>query len=105
MSSGGFDPDVEAAAYFGCAEALQNAVKHGGAGVRVAIRLARGPDALEFVVEDDGAGFDPARVSDGYGLTNLRDRLAALGGEAEVRSRPGAGTVVRGRLPLTRAGD
>jgi signal transduction histidine kinase len=32
----------------------------------------------------------------------MRDRLSALGGEIEVRSRPGAGTTVRGRVPLQR---
>ncbi len=100
-------PELETAAYFCCVEALQNAAKHGGAGVRVTIIVEHRDGGLEFSVHDDGGGFDPASVMEGYGLANLRDRLAALGGEAEIRSRPGGGTVVRGRLPLatTRSGD
>jgi signal transduction histidine kinase len=56
--------------------------------------------ALEFRVADQGTGFDPAVRSAGNGLTNLRDRLGALGGHAEVESAPGRGTTVSGQIPL-----
>jgi signal transduction histidine kinase len=51
-----------------------------------------------FAVEDDGAGFDPARV-DGTGLRNLHDRVVAMGGTLDVDSSPGAGTCVAGHFP------
>ena len=54
-----------------------------------------------FEIRDDGAGFDRAAVSPGAGMTNMQDRLAAVGGAVEVTSSPGAGTVVAGRIPLT----
>jgi signal transduction histidine kinase len=36
----------------------------------------------------------------GHGLVNMRDRTAALGGELEIRSTPGAGTMVVGTIPV-----
>ena len=53
-----------------------------------------------FEVRDDGAGFDPPTVTSGVGLTSMRDRLAAVGGEVTIRSRPGHGTRVSARIPL-----
>ena len=48
-------------------------------------------------MRDDGPG--TAGLVEGTGITNMRDRLAALGGEIDVASTPGAGTVVHGRVP------
>jgi len=94
-----YPPDVESAAYFCCLEAMQNASKHAGEGAVITIALWDS-DELVFEVRDDGVGFDRSVVAPGAGLTNMQDRLAALGGEVEVRSAPGAGTVVSGRIPL-----
>jgi signal transduction histidine kinase len=94
-----FAPEVEAAAYFCCLEALQNCAKH-APGAAVAVSLARpGPGWLEFAVGDDGPGFDPRAVRSGSGRQNMADRLAALGGALQLRSEPGRGTTVTGRLP------
>jgi len=60
-------------------------------------------EALTFVVQDDGCGFDPASVPLGSGTQNMKDRLAALGGTFEVRSSPGDGTTVHGRIPVRAA--
>jgi signal transduction histidine kinase len=91
--------EVESAVYFACIEALQNAAKHarGATSVRIAIS---GNGRLRFDVSDDGAGFDPSSVPGGNGLTNLRDRVGALGGTLEVRSAPGHGTRVTGMIPV-----
>jgi signal transduction histidine kinase len=98
-------PDVEAAVYFCCLEALQNAAKHAGAEATVQVTIALGePGWLRFEVEDDGRGFDPATARGGGGFVSMRDRVGALGGEIEVTSRPGHGTAVRGRVP-TAGGD
>jgi signal transduction histidine kinase len=51
-------------------------------------------------VEDDGRGFDPSETGYGTGLQGMADRLSALDGTLEVRSAPGAGAVVVGRIPI-----
>jgi signal transduction histidine kinase len=66
---------------------------------RATVRLSDGDGNLRFEVTDDGAGFDTATSSYGTGLQGIADRLAALGGELEVRSAPGAGTTLVGTLP------
>lgn len=101
-------PDVEAAVYFCCVEALQNVVRHAGddASATVTVETDGTGSAgmvVRFRVADDGVGFDPATVAGGQGLQNLRDRAGALGGTVEVVARPGAGTVVSGVVPLGHA--
>ena len=90
---GRYPQDAEAAVYFCALEALQNVAKYASAS-RACVRLA-GPsgrdDALEFSVTDDGAGFDSASAGYGTGLQGMADRLAALGGDLQVRSRARAG--------------
>jgi signal transduction histidine kinase len=94
-----FDPDVEAAAYFCCLEAVQNAGKHAGGGALVTIALDHVDGALTFEVIDDGAGFDRESVVEGDGFVNMADRVGAWGGTLTVTSEPGAGTRVRGAIP------
>jgi signal transduction histidine kinase len=89
--------DVEAAAYFCCLEALQNAVKHGQA-TRLDVRVWAEPDRLAFAVTDDGIGY-AVGATGGAGLVNLADRTAALGGGLTVMSAPGKGTSVTGWFP------
>jgi len=91
--------EIESAVYFCCLEALQNVAKYANA-PSAWIRLAEGDDVLTFEVSDDGVGFDPGARGYGTGLQGMADRLAALGGEREVRSAPGGGTTVMGRLPV-----
>lgn len=93
---------VELAAYFCVLEALNNAVKHSGAS-EVTVRLRDRP-GLEFVVSDDGRGFDPDEVEP-TGLLGLRARVLAAGGTLRVRSAPGRGTTVTGRFPCVEPGD
>jgi signal transduction histidine kinase len=90
--------DVEAAVYFCCLEALQNATKHARAR-RVVVTLSHGGGRLWFGVNDDGIGFEAASTGRGCGLQNIADRAEALGGRVEVSSSPGHGTVVNGWLP------
>jgi signal transduction histidine kinase len=85
--------------YFCCVECIQNASKHASAKAKVTIRLSQDDARARFVVEDDGVGFDPAAVQRGAGLTNLVDRVAALGGILRIDAQPGAGTRIVGDLP------
>ena len=89
---------VESAVYFCCLEGLQNAAKHAAGATRVTVSLVD-DGVLRFEVRDDGAGFDLA-TSSGAGLTNMRDRLAAVGGDLTVLSAAGEGTRVIGRVPV-----
>jgi len=93
--------DVEAAVYFCCLEAVQNAAKHSGAG-QVTVALRGVGDRLELEVSDDGCGFDPAHVASGNGLANMRDRVDALGGRLGWSAGPLGGTRVRGWVPVAR---
>ncbi|MET0684997.1 MAG: sensor histidine kinase [Solirubrobacteraceae bacterium] len=93
-------PVLESAAYFCCLEALQNVAKHAEPQTRVRIHLAADDGVLRFSVADEGPGFDPAAVRRGDGLTGMRDRIGAIGGDLEIVSAPGRGTTIRGRVPL-----
>jgi signal transduction histidine kinase len=90
-------PDVESALYVCCLEALQNVAKYAHA-THAEVRLSATGDELAFEVLDDGDGFDPKTMPLGSGLQGMADRLEALGGILEVRSEPGAGTTVAGRI-------
>jgi signal transduction histidine kinase len=81
-------------------EALTNATTHGRAArVRVYVEPAAG-GGLWCFVHDDGVGFDPARVPEGAGICRgIRVRLAEVGGQVHLRSRPGEGTEVAMWLP------
>jgi signal transduction histidine kinase len=97
-------PQVESAVYFCLIEALQNVQKHARGASRVAVDLdGRGGD-LRFSVRDDGAGVADGAIRAGVGITNMRDRLAALGGEVAITSTPRLGTLVRGRVPWVAPG-
>ncbi|MBL7490446.1 hypothetical protein I6A60_10105 [Frankia sp. AgB1.9] len=95
-----YPPDLEAAIYFCCLEALQNAAKYAGAEAEVTITVAAVDGAIHFEVADDGAGFDLTSTA-GHGFENMRDRVGAFGGTVEVDSAPDSGTRIRGTLPLS----
>jgi signal transduction histidine kinase len=91
--------EVESAVYFACLEALQNAAKHAADATAVRIVIS-GNGRLRFDVSDNGMGFDTHAIADGSGLTNMRDRIGALGGTLEVWSRVQQGTRVTGMIPV-----
>ncbi|MGH2629643.1 MAG: histidine kinase [Actinomycetota bacterium] len=97
---GRYPQEVESAVYFSVLEALQNVAKYARA-EHVDVRLNEGGGELRFEVEDDGVGFDVADVHAGTGLQGITDRLAALGGEVDVRSIPRQGTIVAGVIGRT----
>jgi signal transduction histidine kinase len=96
---GRYTPDIEAAVYFCCLEALQNAGKHAPQ-ARVEVRVWEESGGLLFAVTDDGPGFDAATARKGHGFVNMADRLGAIGGTARWESQPGHGAQVLGTIPL-----
>jgi signal transduction histidine kinase len=96
--AGRYPAEMESAVYFCCLEAMQNAVKHATDATVITIVVTDGK-TLRFEVADDGAGFDPAVTPPGAGFANMRDRLAAVGGELTWRSELGKGTRVVGVIP------
>jgi signal transduction histidine kinase len=96
---GRYPQAVEATVYFCVLEALQNVQKYANA-TQATVRLRDVDGELRFAVEDDGRGFDVEHVRKGAGLTNMQDRVDAVGGDVQFDSRAGAGTRVSGRIPL-----
>jgi signal transduction histidine kinase len=94
--------ESEAAIYFCCLEALQNAGKHAGPDATATLTLRAVDHRIEFEVADTGVGFDPEERPSS-GLTNMSDRIGAIGGHVSVSSTRGAGTVVRGWAPASPA--
>jgi signal transduction histidine kinase len=82
-------------------EALSNALRHASA-EHVSVTLSFEDAALTLEVVDDGSGFDPETTKRGMGLSNLRSRVASLGGSVRIRSQEGEGTVLRLEIPRRR---
>jgi signal transduction histidine kinase len=87
---GRYPASIEAALYFCCSEALQNAAKHGGPDTTATMTAHADDRRLTLTISDTGRGFDPATT--GTGLTNMTDRLLAIGGHLAIDTAPGRGT-------------
>jgi signal transduction histidine kinase len=86
-------------------ESLQNILKHASA-TSIIITIDYGPDLLSVSIADNGKGFDTAAVmekGDGLGLINIKKRAAMAGGDAQIESRAGAGSVVHMHIPYEQA--
>jgi signal transduction histidine kinase len=97
---GRYGRDIEAAIYFCCLEALQNAGKHASQ-AHVTIRIWEESGGLLFEVSDDGPGFDINLAKQGHGYVNMMDRLGAIGGAVRWESEIGRGTTIRGSVPIS----
>lgn len=99
--------EKEIALYRICQEALSNIAKYAEAG-RVRVELQAGDGRLQFVIRDDGAGFNEEDVRRraggwGLGLLGMRERAATVGGEMQFHSKVGVGTWIEVSLPLDAA--
>jgi signal transduction histidine kinase len=94
---------VQLAVYRLVQEALTNTLKHGGAGARACVRLSFVPGELRVDVDDDGAG-SAAPAAGGAGLSGMRERIHAYGGDVQAGPRQPAGWAVSARLPLDDGG-
>ena len=96
--------DVESTVYRMVQEALTNATKHAGAS-HLHLDLLTRDGSLEVSVTDDGSGFDPERVSGGFGLIGMRERVALVGGTLRIDSAPQQGTRVTASIPVRQLSD
>jgi signal transduction histidine kinase len=99
---GRYPQETEAALYFCTLEALQNVQKYAQAST-ARVRLRADGERLVIEIADDGCGFDVRAATRGAGLTNMEDRLDALGGTLHIESSPGGGTTLRATVPVTSA--
>lgn len=97
-------PILETAVYRLVQEALNNVAKHSMAR-RADLSVRAGRGSIEVEVADDGVGFEPNLVREGFGLVGMRERAALLGGTLEVTSNRGSGTRVRAEIPLQTRGQ
>jgi signal transduction histidine kinase len=81
-------------------EGVTNIIRHAGAR-SVALRFATESDAYRIILSDDGSGFDATDpgVGSSHGITGMRQRVRALGGQLEIESAPGTGTTLRVSVP------
>ncbi len=101
-------PELETAMYRIFQEALSNVRRHSAAN-HVHINLSIHDGVLESEVQDDGRGFDPQAIDldgdnpRGLGLLGIKERVSQCGGQLEIISKPGAGTLIQIRIPLSEA--
>jgi signal transduction histidine kinase len=93
-----FPPSVETAIYRIAQEALTNTAKHAAAQC-VRLMLVHSHERLQFIITDDGCGFDPGAVTSGLGLLGMRERVEMLGGEFHLKSGP-CGTTIYVRIAI-----
>jgi signal transduction histidine kinase len=93
---------VEEALYFCCLEALQNITKHADAS-HVDIHIAPIPSGVRLSIYDDGVGFNVRAVAAGRGLTNMRERVDAVGGTLSINSIPSQRTHIDVYVSSSRA--
>ena len=96
-----YTADLETGIYRIVQEALTNATKHGAA-ARATVSVTEQDGQVHVTVSDDGRGFDHTAVTDGFGLTGMRERVELLGGELELLSVVGRGSTVTAALPVAR---
>ncbi|RMG27170.1 MAG: hypothetical protein D6732_20455 [Methanobacteriota archaeon] len=82
-------------------EGLNNILKHGSGCREVKLEIFVKGRELQICLTDDGPGFDPENLANGYGLEDIRDRAGKISGELIIRSVPGEGTQIcfRGECP------
>jgi two-component system, NarL family, sensor histidine kinase UhpB len=99
------EPESEISLYRIAQECLSNIIKHAGAS-RVKVSLGPSRGKLQFKVQDDGRGFDPAAShGEGMGLILMSERARMLGGTLEIHPRPGGGMQLAVAVPIDRRDD
>lgn len=102
-----FDPTVETVLFRVAQEALTNVARHSG--VRAgSVQLCLETNEVVLRVSDLGCGYDPSesfRAPRGWGLEGMRDRVDSVGGTLHIESKPGYGTTIEARIPVSRENE
>jgi signal transduction histidine kinase len=93
-------PDIQLTVFRLVQEALTNTMKHAGPDTSAAVRLELTPAEVRVEVQDDGAGLRAVPGPAGGGLTGMRERISAIGGELDFGPRDPRGWQVTARLEL-----
>lgn len=80
-------------------EAINNLVKHSGA-KHALVKITASSSQLYLLIKDDGKGFDPSRLKEGNGLSNMRQRAQQLNGKLVIDTAPGKGMALNFRMPV-----
>ncbi len=94
------DGSVAITVYRVMQESLTNIAKHANA-KNVDIEVVQDEQKIHITIEDDGVGFDQTKMSNGYGLAGMKERIQGLLGEMDIRSSDGSGTNIHVTLPTT----
>ena len=103
-------PQIETAFYRIVQEALNNIAKHAQAD-RVEVSLMKRDSRIHASIRDNGKGFDldkvlhPESPERGFGLAGIQERVSLLGGQMDIQSRPGFGTLIHVEIPYQSVGD
>ena len=96
----GLDPERQLVLFRIVQEALTNAARHASAST-VIVQVNFEEQRINLSIIDNGGGFDPAQVPPGhYGLQNMRERVARVGGEVKITSAPGEGVSIAVWVPV-----
>lgn len=102
MSAAAFDLPLRRSLLMAIKETLNNAVKHSKA-TELQLKIYWQRQQLVVVVQDNGTGFDMAKMKSGRnGLVNIAQRMNEMGGSCSVTSQPGQGCRIEFGVPLTR---
>lgn len=93
------DQEVATHLYYIAKEALNNALKHGKPSA-ISVRLSADGGSGTLTVSDDGIGFEPDKIADGFGRYTMENRARIIGGTLEVKAGKGQGTVVMCTFPM-----
>ena len=110
LSATGRPPQIDITCFRVVQEAMTNALRHAQA-KNLWVDLEQDEDLIEVTIRDDGVGFDvdaakkKADAGASMGLLSMEERLNLLGGSFALKSAPGSGTRVRGRIPLSQTLD
>jgi signal transduction histidine kinase len=93
------EPNLEVMIYRTIHELVNNALKHAGA-EQIMVQILREDERIAFTVQDDGCGFDPDTITQGMGLENIRNRVAAYNGIINIDSSADEGTEINVELKV-----
>lgn len=105
-----YSPLLEIACFRIVQESITNILRHAAA-TEFLVRLERTDDELVVSVKDDGTGFDLEKKRSAIGagatvgLVSIEERAFLIGGKVEIQTKPGSGTTICARFPLTGAAE